>query len=266
MKKGVLIVSFGTTYKDTREKNIDRIEQAVRQEKPDCMVLQAYSSDRVRDIIKKRDGIDIPGIKDALERMAESGVTHLAVLPTHVIDGVENNKMKQIIKEYRPCFQTLRIADPLLGKEEDYGLVAEALWNSLKNEVKNRVLIFMGHGSYHEADNGYEKMEKALIKYSGKEIYIATVEGRTAIEDVIERMNMRYEPQKRKMVRVVITPFMLVAGDHAVNDMAGEEDSFLSKVTAQGYEADCILKGLGEYEGIRLIYLQHLEKEDKDKQ
>jgi sirohydrochlorin cobaltochelatase len=265
MKKGVLIVSFGTTYKDTREKNIDRIEQAVRQEKPDCMVLQAYSSDRVRDIIKKRDGIDIPGIKDALERMAESGVTHLTVLPTHVIDGIENNKMKQIIKQYRPFFQTLKTADPLLGKEEDYGFVAKALWDSLEEEVKDGVLIFMGHGSYHEADNCYEKMEKALREYSGKEIYIATVEGSTSIEDVIERMNMGYDQQERQKIRVVIVPFMLVAGDHAVNDMAGEEDSFLLKVKTQGYEAECILKGLGEYESIRLIYLQHLEKEDNDK-
>ncbi len=265
MKKGVLIVSFGTTYKDTRERNIDRIERAVREEKPDCVVLQAYSSDRVREIIKKRDGMEVHGIKDALNEMAERGVTHLRVLPTHIIDGIENNKMKRFIEEYLPYFQTIKIADPLLGKEEDYGLVAAALWDFLKDEVKNGVLILMGHGSWHEADIGYEKMEKVLREYSGKEIYIATVEGSITIEDVIERMNVIYERQERQKVRVIIAPFMLVAGDHAVNDMAGEEDSFVSKVKEQGYEAECILRGLGEYEGIRRIYLQHLEKEDNEK-
>lgn len=261
MKKGILIVSFGTTYRETREKNIERIAETVREANPDCAVYQAYSSDKVGAILRKRDGIVIPGIEEALKQMSESGVSHLTVLPTHIIDGIENNKLKRIVKESSSCFNTEKIAGALLEKEEDYFLTAKALWEELRDLVGDSVLILMGHGSYHEADSSYEKMESALREYSGKEIYIATVEGSTAIEDVISRMNAIYErKQDRRKIHVIITPFMLVAGDHAVNDMAGEENSFLSKVTAEGYDAECILKGLGEYEGIREIYMRHLRE------
>ena len=258
MKKGILIVSFGTTYQKTRENNIDKIAETVRMAYPDCEIRQAYSSNQVRSILRKRDRIIIPNIKEALEQMKESGTLHVRILPTHIINGIENNKMKQIAEEYRHCFKTMRIAGALLEKDEDYDIIAKALWDSLKEIVNNRIVIFMGHGSKHSADSSYEKLEQALREYSGCELYIATVEGSITIEDVINKMNI--SNKNREKNQVVLIPFMLVAGDHAVNDMAGEKDSFYSKVKDEGYETVCILKGIGEYEKIRDVYIQHLQE------
>ncbi len=257
MKKGILVVSFGTTYQKTRENNIDKIAETVRMAYPDCEIRQAYSSSQVRNILRKRDRIIVPDTKEALEQMRESGICHVRILPTHIIDGIENNIMKQTAEEYRHCFKTMSIAQALLEKDEDYEITAKALWDSLKETINNRIVIFMGHGSKHSADSSYEKLEQALRKYSGCELYIATVEGSITIEDVIDRMNKKNK--NREKGQVVLIPFMLVAGDHAVNDMAGEKDSFYSKLKDEGYETECILKGIGEYEKIREVYMQHLQ-------
>ncbi len=260
MKKGILIVSFGTTYHETREKNIEKIAEAVRDQNPDCEVCQAYSSKMVRAILKKRDGIEIPGIEEALEEMKIKGITHLTVLPTHIIDGVENNKMKQMAKKSEAFFDEIKVACALLEREEDYSLTAKAFWDEIKEDAPEGVVVLMGHGSYHEADIAYKKFEEALREYAGREIYIATVEGATSIEDVIKKMNASVQEKSKRMeISVLIAPLMLVAGDHAVNDMSGEEVSFLTKLRAEGYNVKCLLKGLGEYKGIREIYLKYLQ-------
>ncbi|MBW7571293.1 sirohydrochlorin cobaltochelatase [Caproiciproducens faecalis] len=256
MKQGILIVSFGTTYRETREKNIEKIAQSVREAFPGRAVYQAYSSNIVRSVLKKRDGIVISNVEEALRQMARDGVTNAAVLPTHVIDGVENSKMQCTIKECSELFSEIRTARALLGNEEDYPLVAGALWQEIGKTAGNDPVVLMGHGSAHEADKSYEELEKQLRARSGKEIYIATVEGTVTIENVIGRMNASVEKRKR----VLVLPFMLVAGDHAVNDMAGEKDSFASKLRAEGYKPECVLKGIGEYESIRNIYIHHLRE------
>ncbi|SHO44233.1 sirohydrochlorin cobaltochelatase [Anaerocolumna xylanovorans] len=256
MKKGILIVSFGTTYRETREKNIERMVTAVREAFPDWQVCQAYSSNTVRNILKKRDNLIIPEPREALLQMKEDGITQAAILPTHIIDGIENNRMKQTIRECRDLFTKITTASVLLDREEDYKAVAKELWEEVKTTAKDTPVIFMGHGSLHEADKSYEKLEKELRSYSRKEIYIATVEGSITIEPVIERL----KALKRKEKNVLLMPFMLVAGDHATNDMAGESDSFASRLRAEGYEARCILKGLGEYKSIRNIYIEHLKE------
>lgn len=260
MKKGILIVSFGTTHQETREKNIEKLADTVGENYPDYEIWQAYSSNKVRSILKNRDGIKILDVKEALEQMKKSGVEEVILLPTHIIDGYENHKIKEMAEEYRSSFKRLCIAGALLEKKEDFALAAKALWDSivcspLLKETKYEIVIFMGHGTHHEADLSYEKMEQALQEYSQKEVYIATVEGSITIEDVVRKMK---EKGNRKKT-VLITPFMLVAGDHAVNDMAGEKDSFKSKVEEEGYEAVCLLSGLGEYEKIRDIYMKHLK-------
>lgn len=255
MKKGILIVSFGTTYQGTREKNIERVAEAVRESFPDWQVYQAYSSNIVRSVLRKRDGLIIPAPKEALLQMKEDGITQAAVLPTHIIDGIENNRMKQAVKECRELFTEITTAGVLLDREEDYKAVAKELWEEIKTAAKDAAVILMGHGSAHEADKSYEKLEEELRSYSGREVYIATVEGSITIEDVIKRM----KALKRQEKRILLIPFMLVAGDHATNDMAGESDSFASRLGSEGYKVECILKGLGEYEGIRNIYMEHLK-------
>ena len=246
MNSGILLVSFGTTHRDTREKNIEAIVEAVRKKYPDRDVCQAYSSDRVRAILKERENLCIPSIEEALIRMKESGIRNLTILPTHIIDGVENNKMKQIAERYRPDFETLSIADALL-----------------EEEAQGKTVIFMGHGSQHEADGSYEKMEQALRAYAGREIYIATVEGAVTIEEVLCRMERCGQSAETSGQAVLLAPFMLVAGEHAVNDMAGEKASFASKARAAGMDVTCLMKGLGEYEGIVELYMKHLKRAEE---
>ena len=254
-KKAILIVSFGTTYPKTREKNISAIRRSVENAYPDWTVVEAFSSRIVRAAMKKHEGIEALSPQEALAQLKEQGYTHVAVLPTHVIDGIENHNLKQAVEECRNDFAQIEVAGALLGKPQDYVDVARALWVSVKDEVGDAPLIFMGHGTEHVADSSYAIMENALRAYVDHPTYIATVEGRITIEDVIGRMQ---EELKVANKRVVVTPFMLVAGDHANNDMAGEEDSFYSKLKEAGYEPECIIRGIGEYPAVCDVYLAHL--------
>lgn len=255
MKTGILIVSFGTTYRETREKNIGKIAQVIREKYPQVAVWEAYSSEIVRSVLRERDGIYIPDVKEALCRMRDAGIRKVAVLPTHIIDGIENNRMKQAVKESLEFFDEIQVADALLTRPEDYERTAAALWESVREEAGSDPVIFMGHGSEHEADASYQKFEEALNAYVSNDIYVATVEGSVEIDAVIARLRT----SGPKSGRVLVAPFMLVAGDHAENDMAGEEDSFATKLSAAGYEPECLLRGIGEYERIREIYFAHLQ-------
>lgn len=259
MKKGILVVSFGTTYKETREKNIERVVSDVRERFPQYVVLQAYSSDRIRKILDARDGIAVPGIADALNEMKKQGVTHLYVLPTHIIDGIENNRLRKLLEEQRRLFAQVKLAQVLLHSEEDYECAVQAVSEEFTVGAED-TLILMGHGTSHEADVCYTKLEECFRRLTGNDVYVATVEGSATIEAVLGRMKQKERESEKRKGRVFLAPFMLVAGDHAVNDMAGEEDSFLALVKREGYEAEAVLRGLGEYEGIRRLYIRHLEE------
>ena len=256
MKQGILVVSFGTTYHETRIKNIERIVNMVSEEYKEYAVYQAYSSVTVRRVLRNRDQIQVFDTKEALEAMARDGITQVIVMPTHIIDGIETNKVHQAIRECTSLFSQIITADVLLQKESDYEATAAALWEEIKEEAGNDPVILMGHGSAHVADKSYRKLEEVLRTYAKQEVFIATVEGEVTIEDVIDRLKGSH----RQRGRVLLLPFMLVAGDHATIDMAGEKDSFLTMLRQEGYEPECVLRGIGEYEKIRKIYLRHLEE------
>ena len=188
MKKAILIVSFGTTYPETRQKNIAAITRQVRALYPDALVAEAVSSTIVRNAMKKREHIDAKSPEEGLLWLKELGATHVAVFPTHVIDGIENHRMKQAVEEYRTAFEQIAVADALLTEPEDYTNVAKALWESLKEETGDAPLILMGHGTEHAADSSYAVMEQALRAYAQHPVYIATVEGKRTIADVIAQM------------------------------------------------------------------------------
>ncbi len=260
MNQGILIVSFGTTHKETREKNIEKLVQTVREVFPDRSIYQAYSSNIVRSILKRRDNLIIPNVREALQQMQQEGITQVIILPTHIIDGIENNRMKQTADGCRDLFMDLKLARVLLDNEADCKDTAKALWKEIKAEAGNSPVILMGHGSVNVADRFYSRLETELRSLSGQQIYIATVEGSITIEHVIEKLNASAEKREYEKGRVLLLPFMLVAGDHAVNDMAGEEDSFAAKLRDAGYEPECILRGIGEYEEIRRLYIKHLRE------
>lgn len=188
MKKAILIVSFGTTYPGTRQKNITAIREQVQALYPDVLIEEAVSSTIVRKAMRTREDIEAKSPAEGLEALKEKGATNVVVLPTHIIDGIENHRMKQVVQEYAQDFASIAVADALLATEEDYENVAKALWESLKDEVGDAPLILMGHGTEHAADGSYEIFETAIRNYADHEIYIATVEGAVTIEDVIVRM------------------------------------------------------------------------------
>ena len=254
MERGILVVSFGTTYQETREKNIDQMVALVREQYPGCLVEEAYSSSIVRNVLRERDGIDKDDVKQALCRMRDAGVRRVIVFPTHIIDGIENHRMKQEVKDCAPWFEDVRIADALLKTPEDYQRTAEALWKSVAAEAGASPVIFMGHGSEHAADESYERLERVFAQVTENDVYVATVEGSVTICDVIGRMKV----SRHKSGRVLVAPFMLVAGDHANHDMAGEEESFAVALREAGYGPVCLLKGIGEYEPVRECYFRHL--------
>lgn len=253
MKKAILVASFGTMFEDTRKKNIDAIVKLVQQTYPDMPVYEAYTSSIVRKRLKSVDGIEKYSVAQAMEQMQKAGITHVSILPTHIIDGIETGIVVDEALGKSDGFEEVKIASPLLKTDSDYEKVCEAVWVELKEIVNNDSLVLMGHGSSHTADASYEIMEKKFREKTGGAVYMATVEGSVTIEDVIEKMK-----KEKSNKRVVVTPFMLVAGDHATNDMAGDDDSFKSRLKDAGYEPECIIKGLGEYKGIRDIYLRHL--------
>lgn len=254
MRKGILVASFGTTFEDTRIKNIDKLVEYVRHDYPEIEVYEAYTSKKIREKLREKYNLIKYSVSEALAKMAKDGITHVYILPTHIIDGIESNKVKTESSEFKDCFDQIKIASALLKSDSDYDAVAEVIWEELKDIVMEDSLILMGHGTEHEADASYRKIENIFREKTGKSIYIATVEGSVTIADVIQKLKT-----EKDSGRVIVTPFMLVAGDHANNDMAGDEDSFKSRLVENGYEPCCIIKGIGEYEGIRKIYMKHLK-------
>ena len=246
MERGILVVSFGTTYQETREKNIDHMVALVREQYPHDLVEEAYSSSTVRKVLRERDGIAKDDVRQALCRMRDAGVRRVIVFPTHIIDGIENHRMKQEVTDCAPWFEDVRIADALLKTPEDYQRTAEALWKSVAAEAGSSPVIFMGHGSEHAADESYERLECVLAQVTENDVYVATVEGSVTIDDVIGRMKV----SRHKSGRVLVAPFMMVAGDHANHDMAGEKDSFAAALREAGYEPVCLLKGIGAGERV----------------
>ena len=258
MKKAILIVSFGTTYTETRIKNITAIKNQVSMFYPDTIIEEAVSSRIVRNHMKQDEHIDAKSPLEALMSLKEQGVTGVVVFPTHVIDGIENNQMKNAVEQCRTFFEKIVTADALLSNVDDYTDVSKALWESLKEIAGDSPLIFMGHGTEHSADESYMIIEQALRAYARHPVYIATVEGKRTIQDVIRQM----KDEGIVNTRVVLAPFMLVAGDHANNDMAGEDDdSWKSMFEADGsFESvTCQIAGLGRIDTIEQLYVSHTQ-------
>lgn len=256
MKKAILIVSFGTTYTETRIKNITAIKNQVSMFYPDTIIEEAVSSRIVRNHMKQDEHIDAKSPLEALMSLKEQGVTGVVVFPTHVIDGIENNQMKNAVEQCRTFFEKIVTADALLSNVDDYTDVSKALWESLKEIAGDSPLIFMGHGTEHSADESYMIIEQALRAYARHPVYIATVEGKRTIQDVIRQM----KDEGIVNTRVVLAPFMLVAGDHANNDMAGDDDdSWKSQFEAADAfdNIETQIAGLGEIKEIQQLYVAH---------
>lgn len=253
-KKAIIVVSFGTSYPETCAKTIGKIEEEIREKYPEYDVYRAWTSGMIRSKIEKRDGIHIFSVSEVIEQLNKKGVKEIVVQPTHVLKGIENDNMLKAIEVHKQYFDKISVGTPLLTTQDDCEKIADRLiheWNVQDDEM----LVFMGHGTDHYADFVYAALnDQFLIKGHGNMI-VGTVEGSLTVDEVIDVVK-KFNPEK-----VILTPFMIVAGDHANNDLAGEqEDSWKNVFEREGYKVDCVLKGLGEYEFIRRIFQEHLEE------
>lgn len=253
--KAILVVSFGTTDPETRRLNIGAVEDAISQAAgDDYIVRRCFTSQMIINIINKRENIRIDNISEALERAAGDGIRTLIVQPTHLMNGLEYDKLSRILGEHADSFDSIALGDPLLTSEEDFSRAADALIEaSSEYDDGDTALVFMGHGTEAASNGIYERMQNVFAAKGRDNYFVGTVEARPSLDDVISAVGMG------DYSRVVLRPLMLVAGNHAVNDMADPEDpdSWYSRFTDAGYETKCIIEGLGQIAAVRDIYADH---------
>ncbi|MDR0451645.1 MAG: sirohydrochlorin cobaltochelatase [Treponema sp.] len=253
-KPVLLVVSFGTSFGDSREKTIGAIERSLAAAFPEYEQRRAFTSQIIIDKLAEEDGLKIDNVEDAMKRLAADGVREVLVQPTHVMSGEEYDSVIEAIKPFESKFAGVKYGEPLLITDADYDGVITAITGEAGQYADDRTaVVFMGHGTEHEANATYAKLNQKIRDKGISRYYIGTVEASPSLEDVIAEIE-----ETGGIARVVLLPLMIVAGDHANNDMAGDEpDSWKSVLEGLGYEAVPVLKGLGEYPGIRDIFVRH---------
>ena len=251
-RKGILVVSFGTSHLDTMEKTIEVIEQEIQRKFEEYKVYRAFTSGMIIRKLKHVYGIHVDTVKEALKRMQEDGIEEILIQPTHIINGIENDNMLEDMKEYQDSFKSIAVGTPLLSEVDDYKKVVKAIVEEIQLS-QDEMLVLMGHGSDHYANASYPMLEYTFHALGHENVYIGTVESFPELQDVMNKL------EKSEKKKVVLLAFMLVAGEHAKNDMAGEEDSWKQVIRDAGYEVRVLLKGLGEFPKIRQIFEEHLQ-------
>lgn len=252
-KKVILVVSFGTSYNETRALTIDAIENEIAKAYPDYEIRRAFTSQIIIDKLADRDNLKIDNVTQAMDKLVADGVKTLVVQPTHVMDGFEYEEMVEAIKPYEDKFTKIAYGLPLLMSDEDFKEVMNILVEETKAyDQEGSALLFMGHGTEHPANASYQKLADLLHENGHNNYLIGTVEGEPILEEIIPQL------EALNAKKVFLLPFMIVAGDHANNDLAGdEEDSWKTQLKAKGYEVEPVLKGLGEYDGIQQMFVEH---------
>ena len=252
-EKELLVVSFGTSFNDSRRLTIGAIEKWLQTGFPEWSVRRAFTSQIIIDHVKDRDGEVIDNVGEALDRAIANGVKILVVQPTHLMPGFEYTDLKNELAEYADAFDQVILSDPLLVSDDDFISVAEAIVDATANYDDGKTAIcFMGHGTEADSNGVYAKMQTVLTEMGKENYFIGTVEAEPSVDDVLALV------QAGDYSKVVLRPLMIVAGDHANNDMAGDdEDSWKSVFEAAGYEVECVVEGLGQLEAIQEMILAH---------
>jgi len=251
-EKALLVVSFGTSYAQTREHTIGAIERKLAERFPDRIVHRAWTSSFLIKKVAKTEGLSVDTPEEALTKLAEEGVRDLIVQPTHLSDGYENQRMMEIVRKYADRFERIAVGRPLLFTAEDRDAVAHLMPQLyMKDSDDCETLLLMGHGSEKHPVPVYEELQESFAKAGISNVFVGTVEGTPSFEDAKALLD------GSGCSKVVLAPLMIVAGDHAVNDLAGEEDSWKIRLDGDGYQTEVILKGLGEYEQIQNLFADH---------
>lgn len=280
----ILAVSFGTSFNDSRVADIKGIEDALQEANPDWSVRRAFTAQIIINHVQARDGEKIDNVDQALERAIDNGVKNLVVQPTHLMHGAEYDELVEAVENYKDKFETVKIAEPLLGEvgadadavNSDKEAVAKALtaeavkdagYDSLDAAKEDgTAFVFMGHGTSHTAKVSYSQMQTQMKELGYDNVFIGTVEGEpeeTSCESVIDAV------EKAGYKKVVLRPLMVVAGDHANNDMAGDDDDSWKSQFEASKAFDSVesqIAGLGEVDAIQQIYVAHTKAAIEAKQ
>lgn len=253
--KAILVVSFGTSYKETREKTIGAIEHAIGAAYPDWEVRRAFTSGFIMKKILREEGLKISNVEESLRQMAEDGIKDVIIQPTHMMNGGEYDKLMEQCRTVWDQFEGCRVGAPLLTDAGDFEQLAEAITKATEAYDDGQTAIcFMGHGTNADSNTVYTDLQNTLQRAGHDHHYIGTVEAAPSLEDLLAAVKA-----ESIYKRVVLQPLMVVAGDHAINDMAcDEEDSWKSTFAAAGYDVHCILEGLGENPDIQQMYVRHV--------
>lgn len=249
----IMVVSFGTSYNDSRRLTIGAIEDAIEKAFPEYSVRRGFTSRLIINHVKSRDRAVIDNVGEALDRAVANGVKKLVIQPTHLMDGLEYNDVVSEAAEYSDAFEQIVVGAPLLASDDDFKLVMKAITGATAGFCDGETAIcFMGHGTVAESNQIYVKMQDLLTAAGYENYYIGTVEAGPSLEEVLTAVSAG------NFKRVVLRPLMITAGDHAANDMAGDEEgSWKTAFEAAGYDVTCIVQGLGELDAIQQLFVEH---------
>lgn len=251
MKKALAVISFGTAVPEAR-RAIARIEADLRAAMPDYDFYRAFTSSIVRRKIEREEGLRIPGAGELAGRLLADGYEEVRCQSLHVMPGLEYDKMCRELAPFREKFTRFTVGEPLLSAPGDCRALCEALLVGMPERAREEAWVYMGHGSEHFANAVYSELENQFRALGAERVYVATVEGFPGLDYIRGRL------QTRQVRRVTLAPLMIVAGDHAQNDLAGDgEDSWKSILSRDGLEVRLDLRGLGEFPAIRERFVQH---------
>lgn len=248
--KGILVVSFGTSYKETRQKTIGAIEESIQKAFCDYKIYRAFTSTMIKRKLQK-EGIIVYNVKEAMEQILADGITEeVIVQPTHMINGIEYDLMCKAIEPFKEHFRKILFGTPLLTSQEDYKELADIIKNTYPVK-QDEALVLMGHGSDHYANAAYPAFEYVLKAQGYDNILVGTVEGYPAFSEVKKQL------ERKHMKKVCLAPMMIVAGEHASHDMVGDEDSWKTELEQDGYQVRYHMKGLGELADVQQMFIRH---------
>lgn len=266
----ILVVSFGTSSEQTGISAIEQLESRIRDDFPSYVIYRAWTSEWIRNRLLEQENQKINNVSEALNQMKEDGIRNIIVQPTFVIDGEENQRMRKEALVYAKDFSSMKFGAPLLGDEVDAKMAAIAVSQTVSASIsytKDDLVVFMGHGAapdtlIHESMDWkpdpnamYTLVDNFLQQSCHSNMVLRLMNKPGSIEEILALASSQ-QPRK-----IILVPFMIVAGRHAQKDMAGEQEtSWASRLTTAGYSVQCIMKGLGEYDTIQEIFSEHIKR------
>ncbi len=253
-EKAILVVSFGSSCEEARKKTITQIEVDIKNAYPSYRIYSAFTSGQIVNKIVRQEGQQVFKIEDVMEQMLEDGIKEVFVQPTFIVHGIQNKELIKKVEKYEASFQVLRVGRPLLTSIKDYKRVIEVFVKEIANISREEAVICMGHGTIHHLSASFIALDYMFKEEGYENYYVATIRSCPRLDYVIKAL------KKNNYKKVTLIPFMVVAGYHAKQDLSGEaEEAWRCVLEKEGYEVRSILKGLGEYKGIREIYIDHIK-------